>query len=402
MRNRKFLSVVLAVLLLSSAGCKTEYHGQGDNSDAVCPGFGIVVMNGGWLAFIDGFSQTTKVPLLAGELGALGGGLMDAAITPDGMTALVSNFSDERISFINTCLSLVPSFTPAMAPTLLGSLKISFFAEDIAITPNGRFALVTDGGFAPKIAVIDIASRTLVEEYDASAASRSHQAVAVTPDGQTVLTVDYAAGKVHVYTLSAEGHLSYSTSIDVSHGSKLGPVNVAIAPNGKTAVVASHCSSADDMGFPVLNITGVGLASTSGIVVPSQRLIGAQSIVFSHHGSKAYLNCIQEPDGSGTTPNNVIEELDIAADGQVSDGGVLATVDFAGTSQLFGVDTMAVDYARNWLYVSNMTVAGGKSHVQVIDLESGAEVKTIAFDPVAVGDPATDVTAMPTGVCFWN
>jgi len=398
----KFLSGLLAILLLSSSGCKIGDHDNSDNTDTICPGFGIVAIEGGWLATIDGYSQNVNAPILTGQLSAAGDQLLDVAITPDGTTALVSSFTTKQISFLDTSLALVPTLTPGITPRLLGSLKISFYAEDIAITPNGRFALVTDGLYTPKIAVIEIASRTLVEEYDASVAGRSHQAVAITPDGRTVLTVDYFGGKVHAYTLSDDGHLNFSTSIDISHGGTLKPINLSIAPDGKTAVVATASNSAATMAFPVLKITGAGLASTSGIVTPSRRLIGSQSVVYSRNGRKAYLNCVQEPDGSGTTLSNVIEVLDIANDSQASDAGVLATVDFTASSQLFGVETMAVDYARNWLYVSNMTAFGAKNHVQVIDMASGATVKAITFDPVAVGSPAASVTAKPTGICYWN
>lgn len=398
----KLLSGLLAILLLSSSGCKIGGHDNSDNTDTVCPGFGIVAIEGGWLATIDGYSQSVNAPILTGQLSAAGDQLLDVAITPDGTTALVSSFTTKQISFLDTSLALVPTLTPGITPRLLGSLKISFYAEDIAITPNGRFALVTDGLYTPKIAVIDIASRTLVEEYDASVAGRNHQAVAIAPDGRTVLTVDYFGGKVHAYTLSDDGHLNSSTSIDISHGGTLKPINVSIAPDGKTAVVATASNSAATMAFPVLKITGAGLASTSGIVTPSRRLVGSQTVVFSRDGRKAYLNCVQEPDGSGIAPRNVIEQLNIGADGQAYDGGVLATLDFVAVNQLFGVDTMAIDYARNWLYVSNMSGSDAKNHVEVIDLETGAAVKTIPFDPVAVGSPASSVTAKPTGICYWN
>jgi DNA-binding beta-propeller fold protein YncE len=94
--------------------------------------------------------------LLVGELGPAGAGLFDAVMTPDGNTALVSSFGSDNVYIFD--------LTDPTAPGSPDNVTLGFFPEDIAITPDGLFAVVTDGGFSPSIAVIDIANRVLVEK----------------------------------------------------------------------------------------------------------------------------------------------------------------------------------------------------------------------------------------------
>jgi hypothetical protein len=319
-------------------------------------------------------------------------------ITPNRKTALVSNFGDSAVFFID--------IRDRTAPIVLGSVTLSFFAEDMALTPDGRYALVTDGGFSPKIAVIDVANRVLVEEYEDTTAPTPNvfQAVAVAADGKTVLTVDYSGGKVNTLTLDAAGHLTYVGNIDVSNGGTFLPVNISISPNGKTAIVAGVAYAvdpivpADNMRFPVLEITAPGVVALNNYVVVSPRLVASQSIIFNPSGTKAYANCVQEdPDPLDLiTPNNVIVELNVDEPGLVSYSGNFTEVDFVGTSQLFGVDTLAIDLTGRYLYVSNMTQSGAMNQLQVLDVKTGTVVKTITFDDVVVG--GLPETAIPTGL----
>jgi len=373
-----------------------------DNNTVVLPNFGVgvVAFSGGWLGVIDARTQTVSTPFLIGQQGTAGGGLFDVVITPNRRTALVSNFGDSTVYFID--------ITDRTAPSALGSVTLSFFAEDIALTPDGRYALVTDGGFSPTIAVIDVVNRTLVEEYvDTTAPTpNSFQAVAVAADGKTVLTVDYFGAKVNTLTIDAAGHLTYVGNIDVSNGGTFNPVNVSISPNGKTAIVAGVATSpdplvtpyADNMRFPVLDITAPGVVTLNDLVVVAARINASQSIVFNPLGTKAYAFCVQEdPDTTDLiVPNNAIVGLDVSRTGLVTDAGSTMEVNFVGQSQLFGVDTIAIDRTGRYLYVSNMTLSGAMNQVQVLDVKTGIVVKTITFDDVVVfGVPES---AIPTGL----
>jgi len=395
-------ALLLSCFMLFNFGC-----GNDDNV-VVLPssGVGVVAFSGGWIGILDARTQTVSTPFLIGELGSAGGGLFDVVITPNRKTALVSNFGDSAVFFID--------IRDRTAPSVLGSVTLSFFAEDMALTPDGRYALVTDGGFSPKIAVIDVENRVLVEEYASPDINPdplieeyySFQAVAMAADGKTVLAVDYFGGKVNTLTIDEDGHLTYVGNIDVSNGGTFHPVNISISPNGKTAIVAGHATSADpliipyadNMRFPVLEITAPGVVTLNNYVVVAPRLTASQSIIFNPSGTKAYANCVQEDLDTMDLiiPNNVIVELNVEEPGLVSYSGNFTEVDFVGTSQLFGVDTLAIDLTGRYLHVSNMTLSGALAELQVLDVKTGTVVKTISFDDVVVG--GLPEPALPTGL----
>lgn len=403
-KMKRFLLAMTAVAALLTGGC-----GSDDDMVALPTyGVGVVAFSNGWIGMIDARTQTVSAPFLVGEIGSAGGQSLDVVVTPDRKKALVSNFGDATIHIID--------ISKRTAPSVLGAVTLSFFAEDIALTPNGRYALVTDGGFSPKIAVIDVETGVLVEEYVSPDINPDplvteydtfFNAIAVAADGQTVLAVDYFTKKVNSLTIDAAGHLTFVSSIDVSNGGTFGPVNISISPDGKTAIVAGPAYAtapvlpADNMRFPVLEITAPGTVELRSYVVTAARINASQSIVFNSRGTKAYALCVQEdPDPADLiVPTNAIVELDVIGPGAVSDSGLTVDVDFVGTSQLFGVDTLAIDRTGRYLYVSNQTVSGAKSHLQVVDVKTHAVVKTIDFADVEM-PPASGIfePALPTGL----
>jgi hypothetical protein len=87
-----------------------------------------------------------------------------------------------------------------------------------------------------------------------------------------------------------------------------------------------------------------------------------------------------------------------------------------GTSQLFGVDTMAITTDGNFLYVTNPTLSGAKPVIDVVDLRTFTHVKSIGTpqhypDPVRnwpnPPDPADPTNpsdwieyVLPVGIAF--
>jgi len=390
MKYTNILKVLNTFLLLCMVFILSGCQGGSSHSN---PYFGVIVFSSGWIGILDGKTQTVTTPLLADELQNTTGDTLDVAISPDGKTTLVSRFHDNTVFFIDTS-------NPAN-PVLSGSVTLSFHAEDIAMTPDGRYALVTDGAFTSSIGVIDVDARTLVEEFDDS--THDHTAIAVAEDGVTVLSASYYDGLIHVFILDENGHLTYVNSIDVTNDNTLLPINLTISPDGKTVIVASVISTGlpADMAFPVLTITGPGEVTLTDMVTPtsSTDLVGSQSIVFNREGTKAYLICAQEYIAD-PAPNNVIMVLNITEPGVVSDAGEPMMVDFYETSQLFGVDTLAMDYSKGYLYVSNMVIGNSENYIQVLEVETGTVVDTITFDPVPIGDPQQDTDAFPVGISF--
>ncbi|HOI15227.1 MAG TPA: YncE family protein [Geobacteraceae bacterium] len=363
--------------------------------------FGVVALSSGGIGILNGTTLGAVSPLLVGELGSVGGGLFDVVISPDGKTTLVSNFGDSTVFLIDTTY-------PAM-PSVVGSIDVGFFAEDMDITPDGRYALVTDGGFSTKIAVIDVRNRSLARVAEFSWL-RQFQSVSISSDGATVLAADYWNGQVHALLLDQDGKLEYVSSMDISKDGKLRPVNVAISPDGHTAIVVCVGDS-DYMAVPVLFIPSPGQVKISRYLSPGTHIVGAQSVVFNRAGTKAYMHCVQAmPDVVDATasvvkpipvePNNVIMVMNVAP-GLATEDGTPFEVNFTGRYQLFGVDTLAMDYQTGYLYVSNPVLSDGKNYVQVVDVNSRSVIKTIGFGTYYDSYDKEQDT-LPAGVAFWN
>jgi DNA-binding beta-propeller fold protein YncE len=321
------------------------------------------------IQYIDPITQTVSDSYLKGELGSYGGGLFDVVITPNGKTAIVSNFGDSTIYFIDISKGFEEP------PTLLGDGQgtyIGFFAEDMEITPDGKYVLVTDGGFSARVAIVEISSGLLVSSKYLGANIYAN-AVTISPDGTLVLFADYFQGAVHSFALSG----ITLTYIETQRILPVRPVNVAISPDGQTVIVANAGASITSV---FLIDSQQNLCHQGTIPLPSKN---GQSCIFSKDGSKIYY--LSNSQNGGTR----INVLNVTAPGKVSASGTsISLYPPKGTSQLFGVDSIAMDPAGNYLYVANPTLSGGLTGISIIDLTTETEVGFV------VGN------GIPTGIAF--
>ena len=324
-------------------------------------------LNIGSVQFINPADNSVTPPLLVGELGPRSGGLLDVVITADGKTAIVSNFGASSVYFID----ISGGFNAV--PTVKGSMFTSLFAEDMALTPDEKYLLVTDGGLASQVATIKMSDLSV---RFTNLGAKDAQAVAVTPDGQLALFADYLDGSVHSYWLN-DGVLTYKETQLIRPD---WPVNVAISPDGKTVIVPSAFRPVASM---FLIDSNHNLVYHGEIPLPSR---GSQSCVFSKDGTKAYL-LVNGNFGKGT----LVAVLNVTAPGWVSPSGIVIQVTpTRGTGQFFGVDTIAMDTSGNYLYVTNPTSFGVIAGFSVLDLTTNTEVGLF---------PATGI---PTGIAFTN
>jgi hypothetical protein len=225
--------------------------------------------------------------------------------------------------------------------------------------------------------------------------------------------VDYWYGRVNVLTFDiATGHLTYVDSIDVSNGSLIRPVNVTISPDGRTAI-ASSVGDTEGMGFPYVNINGPGDVTLGGIVPAANLLDGCQSVAFSPDGTQAYAHCVPDlstwvyepPDYIGPPLLAVALNVDTST-GAVTDSGIAWPTRPFGTSQLFGVDTIAMAPGGRYLFINNPTVSGGLSETNILDVTNG-DLTTIPFSDTEVldwttPDPDDYLVAITTGIDFFT
>lgn len=179
-------------------------------------------------------------PFLEGELStSTGPDAFDITLLKNKKHALVSVFGEQKVHRID--------IQDPKNPVLAGTIQLDFFAEDIAVSPNGKFALVTDGGFAPYVAFINPETFTVTATVDISATGYAN-AVAIAKDNKTVLFADYFGGKIHYGTVNdtMDGFDSLQSIwlcdtpvvTDTCTGNLARPVNIATSPNGKTALAA--------------------------------------------------------------------------------------------------------------------------------------------------------------------
>jgi DNA-binding beta-propeller fold protein YncE len=305
------------------------------------------------IQFIDPSDNSTTPNYLGGLIGSYGGGLFDVVITNDAKTAIVSNFGDSRIFFVDISKGL--DCPPSALPT---SVRVGMFAEDMVITPNGQYVLVADGGFNSYIVTVDINTRAVQRNYLGS--NRYANSVDITPDGQTVVASDYFSGAVLAYTLDyTTGTLTHKKTVRIT---PFRPVNTAISPDGKTviAVIAGYSNLVtlyfDDAGE---------LHYKESVAMPSRN---GQSCVFNKAGDKAYY--LSNSQNKGTK----VIVLNVAGTTVSPSATSISIRPRRGTSQLFGVDTIALDPDENFLYVTNPTLSGGIAGVAVVDLETTTQV----------------------------
>ncbi|MBE0570826.1 MAG: hypothetical protein IH618_04705, partial [Ignavibacteriaceae bacterium] len=282
---------------------------------------------------IDVATNVITGPYLGGSLG--NGYLLDPVITPDGNTALISNFLEQSVYFVDV--------TNANNPSAIGSVNVGFAAEDIALTEDGAFAVVTDGGSSSPVVVIDVATQSIIQTLVIS--PRYAQAVTIAPNG-TVLLADYFNSQLHVLTMNLSTGIL--TDLAVAIPVLPGPLNISIGPDGQTVLVAN----ADALIMDVLLITSPGVVIPTGTV---SNILNAQSIAFEKNGSRAFV--VQ----TGTSPDQ-LAVLNVVSPGIVIDTGVRVSLLTDAFGGYYGVDVIDVSKDGNWAYV------GTPSGVSVTDV----------------------------------
>ena len=301
---------------------------------------------------------TVYGPFLSGQLGDYNS-LDDVVITSNGHYALVTNFFEEKVYFID--------LSDPTNPALAGSVNIGFPAEDIAITPDNKYALVTDGGHSQQIALIDISSMSLKTTYTLSG---NLTATCIATNGNLVAICSYDNNSL-IYGQFDPDNLISSENIITTDT----PINATFSPDGQTLLVANALNAS----ISVFQVSGsiISPGSPSTIGVPD----GPQSIAFSPDSTKAYLVSY------GPSPDN-LSWLQINGPRNVSLGG-------AGVAELlsdanggwYGVDVLAITPDGNYALAGNPSNGNGNSNnVSLINLSdfSVASINTNTQYPAGI------------------
>ena len=285
---------------------------------------------------------TVYGPFLSGQLGDNDTYLLDVVVTSDGHYALVTNFVEEKVYFID--------LSNPTNPSLAGSVDIGFRAEDIAITPDNKYALVTDGSGIQQIALIDISSMSLKTTYTLS---DNLTATCVATNGNLVVICAYDNNSLIYGQFDPDNVISSENIITTNR-----PINATFSPDGQTLLVANALNAS----------ISVFQASGSTITPGTPSTIGVpdypQSIAFSPDGTKAYLVSV------GPSLDN-LSWLQINGPGNVSLGeaGVAELLSDVN-GYLYGVDVLAITPDGNYALAGNPNVddSGNSDNVSLINL----------------------------------
>lgn len=237
-----------------------------------------VLYSRGGLGMLDTDNAVIHGPFLMGQLGYETA--LDMVVTPDGKTALVASYgsSTSPIYFVD--------ISDVMNPTILGTLLLPTTPTDIAISADGKYAVVA--GTQSHVVVIKIETREIVDLAGLPIAYS--YLVEIAPDG-TVITADYLGKQVNTFVLSEDGKLSEVTTYDVSEN-HVNPANIVVAPDGKTVLIPGiepDDYDADPFFYPmaVFEISAPGELVFKSVLLDLPRAV--QSIAFDQAGNHAYM-----------------------------------------------------------------------------------------------------------------
>jgi DNA-binding beta-propeller fold protein YncE len=281
------------------------------------------------------------VPILQGLIG-------DCAIAPDSRLGFVTDF-------LQTLWVIDLSASPPALAAGVNPIPISNQGEDLALTPDGRFLVVCDGGLVQPVSVVDVASRMEIDTLDLGI---SCNAVDVCEDG-SVLISSQSDGKVHRLVLDEAGQLS-DTGEAVSADS---PINVVCAPGGRSGVAIED---------QVRSFLVPGLAPVDAPNIPDNVGSGLAA-AFTPAGGQVFVRSHGVLSGFSFDP----ETADLSP-------APLFQMPLAPTLIFYGIDQIAMHPDGSKLYVSNPPV------VSIFDPETRAPLGAIAGPAIV----------QPTGVCL--
>ncbi len=246
--------------------------------------------------------------------------IIDVAINNNCTRAFVTSFSSMTMFQIDLC---------ARPARVVGSAVTTTLLEDVALTPDGKYALSVDGS-TPNPNIVSYSAR---QNAFVSTLPINAQAIAISPLGrELVLTAGFFTNDVHRFVINNNGSL-----VDTGQSFPAGPnpINLIFSPCGQFAFVANNNS----------NNSSIGVLST---LIPHQiTLLGStpssanpQSLAITRDGKHLF----------ALTASNV----DIFSFDPVA-GSLTLERSFAhglNISSFFGVDQIALDACETKLFIS--------------------------------------------------
>jgi len=272
------------------------------------------------------------------------------AITPDGRFAYVTNLYD-FVSVIDTCTN-----------SIAATITVGDFPTGIAVTPNGRFVYVANSGLATApsgtVSVIDTSTNTVVKTITVGGGPIG---IAIIPDGSFAYVTISRADSVSVIDTATNTVVKTIPVGDFPQG-------IAITPDGKFAYVANQGQSALTNTVSVIDI------NTNTVVDTITVGVGPAWIAITPNGNFAYVTNVFDGTVSviDTGTNEVVQTVSVGS-GPV---GIAITPD------------------GNFVYVTNFI----SNNVSVIDTTTNTVVDTIPNLSGPVGIAIANIPPCPTPI----
>lgn len=255
---------------------------------------------------------------------------LDVVITPDSSKALVTSFYNQKLYIID--LTQEP-------PIMTGSIvSPSTMPEDIDITFNGRFAVITDAG-AGYIESYDLQTNSFVSKIDFGAG-----AVAISQNNDSkVYTVNIGSNTFKVSNIDTTTGILTDPNIEVSsYGVE--PINIVLSRDSKFAFVINRALFSPGISnVVVFDISGPIPIFLTSMPLPNN----GQSAVLSYNPSKLYVltGVKDQPIGTVEIFNFIPSPPYLIHDSTIHHNLPVAP--------FVGVDQLALNYNETILFISS-------------------------------------------------
>ncbi len=290
-----------------------------------------------------------SVPIPPGTIG-------DVLITLDQRWGFVTNFKNEI--FVIDLAASPPRLAEGTNP-----IRISNLGEDLAISPDGKFLVVSDGNAVQPISVVDIGSRTEIHTLSVGSDTNS---VDVCRDGSVLVTS--STGAVRRLTIDSAGALK-DTGETLSLDGE--PNNVFCAPNSASGLVVTTLSGSMTS-FTVPDLKRVDTRALSGN-------FGISGLVASD-GDRVFVR---------SSYDGFVDVFSYDATAASLHESPQRSIPVSVTFGFYGIDQIALHPSKPKLYVPEFFA----NALNVYDANSG-ELLTSITDPNIV-EPTGVTIAMP-------
>jgi DNA-binding beta-propeller fold protein YncE len=195
---------------------------------------------------VAGTDEVDPIHLANGTLGPaiqVGADPGAVVITPNGKTAYVADLGSDTVTPFSTATG-----RPGRAITVGAKLGPQATTGAIALTPNGKTLYVgTNANGAAEDDTVTPVSTATDRPGKAISVGGGVDAIVITPNGKTAYAASFNAGTVTPIRIA-----SNTAGKPIGVGTDVGPITMAVTPNGATAYVAdvATCASAEPPGDP--------------------------------------------------------------------------------------------------------------------------------------------------------